>query len=169
MILSALTARLKGHDKLFMCLEDLAAGVKSSDGDASIMRQTSELSAALAQYVAEEIYCRLDRIYLQKILDSSRADAEAPTDEENEVVHGLEQEMDSLYPEIDILSEMSTKQQYMEPILRQLQNHHGQLRIRSHRKLDFVRLFACPRIIILTLSGTRNNYGLDSGYRQSDH
>ncbi|KAL4806987.1 hypothetical protein BDV18DRAFT_111110 [Aspergillus unguis] len=137
-ILSALTAGLKDNDKLLCDLEELATGVKSSDGDASIMKRTTELSAVLAQYVAEEIYCRLDRLYLQKILDGSKAVIGAPTNKEREAVFGLEQEMDSLYPEIDVLAEMSTKQQFLEPILRQLQNHHGQLRIASHQKLDYI-------------------------------
>jgi hypothetical protein len=57
---------------------------------------------------------------------------------ETEVIAGLEEELDSLYPEIDILTEISTKQQFVEPILQELQNHHGQLRIASHEKLDNV-------------------------------
>ncbi len=138
-ILSALTTQLKKNDKLLSDLEALATEVKSSDGDASIMKRTSALSTALAQYVAEEIYCRLDRLYLERILGSSKSSADDPTNKEVEAVVGLEQEMQSLYPEIDILAEMSTKQQFVEPILRQLQNHHGQLRIASHQRLDLVR------------------------------
>lgn len=138
-ILSALATQLKKNDKLLPDLEALAARVKSSDGDASIMKRTSALSTALAQYVAEEIYCRLDRLYLERILDSSGSAADGQTNKEIEAAVGLEQEMESLYPEIDILADMSTKQQFVEPILRQLQNHHGQLRIASHQRLDLVR------------------------------
>ncbi|KAL4925894.1 uncharacterized protein BDV17DRAFT_294019 [Aspergillus undulatus] len=135
-ILSALTTRLKENDTLLLDLEGLAAGVKSSDSDASIMKRTSELSTVLAQYVAEEIYCRLDRMYLEKILDARKAAFSSGKDAETAA--GLEQEMESLYSEIDILAEMSTKQQFVEPILRQLQNHHGQLRIASHQKYDLI-------------------------------
>ncbi|KAL2811182.1 vacuolar H+/Ca2+ exchanger [Aspergillus granulosus] len=131
-ILSALTTRLKEDDKLLSDLERLATGVKSSEDDATIMNQTSELSAILAQYVAEEICCRLDRIYLERV-SSGQAVSDAP---ETEAMAGLEEELDSLYPEIDILAEMSTKQQFVEPIMRELQNYHGQLRIASHEKLD---------------------------------
>ncbi|KAL2824669.1 hypothetical protein BDW59DRAFT_162319 [Aspergillus cavernicola] len=134
-ILSALTTRLKEDDKILSDLEKLAAGVKSSDDDASIMRRTSDLSAVLAQYVGEEIHCRLDRLYLEKVLNGSKF---VSTDKEAEAIVGLEEELDSLYPEIDVLAEMSTKQQFVEPILRELQNHHGQLRIASHQKLDHI-------------------------------
>ncbi|KAL4778515.1 hypothetical protein BJX76DRAFT_138506 [Aspergillus varians] len=137
-ILSALTTRLKENDKLLSDLEGLAAGVKSSDSDASILKRTTELSTVLAHYVAEEIYCRLDRLYLEKTLKGSKVVSDDPEDKEVETLVGLEQEMDSLYPEIDVLAEMSTKQQFVEPIMRQLQNHHGQLRIASHQKLDII-------------------------------
>ncbi|PTU18641.1 hypothetical protein P175DRAFT_0443309 [Aspergillus ochraceoroseus IBT 24754] len=137
-ILSTLTTRLKDNDKILADMERLAAGVKSSDNDASIVKRTSELSATLAQYVAEEIYYRLDRLYLEKALDSRQATSDALTDQENDAISGLEVELESLYPEIDVLAEMSTQQQFVEPILRELQNHHGQLRIASHQKLDYI-------------------------------
>ncbi|KAL4792896.1 hypothetical protein BDV19DRAFT_241425 [Aspergillus venezuelensis] len=134
-ILSVLTTRLKENDKLLSDLEGLAAGVQSSDGDATIMKRTIEMSTILAQCVADEIYCRLDRLYLEKVLNSK---SHAPTGKDAEAVTSLEQEMNSLYSEIDILAEMSTRQQFVEPVLRQLQNHHGQLRIASHQKLDLI-------------------------------
>jgi hypothetical protein len=137
-ILAALTARLKSNDRLLSELEALASGVKSSDGEVSIMKRTTELSSILSRYVAEEIYCRLDRLYLEKVLDDSKSAPGVPTDKDLEAVASLEQEIDSLYPEIDVLAEISTKQQYVEPILRQLQKYHGQFRIACHQKLDLV-------------------------------
>ncbi|KAL4962641.1 uncharacterized protein BDV14DRAFT_99892 [Aspergillus stella-maris] len=135
-ILSVLTTRLKENDKLLSDLEGLAAGVQSSDGDATIMKRTTEMSTILAQCIAEEIYCRLDRLYLEKVLNSKSP--HAPTGKDVEAVTSLEQEMNSLYSEIDILAEITTRQQFVEPVLRQLQNHHGQLRIASHQKLDLI-------------------------------
>ncbi|KAL2787462.1 vacuolar H+/Ca2+ exchanger [Aspergillus keveii] len=136
-ILSVLTTRLKEDDRLLSDLERLATGIKSSEDDATIMKRTSELSAILAQYVAEEIYCRLDRLYLESVSGGKIAMG-ASAHAETEVIAGLEEELDSLYPEIDILTEISTKQQFVEPILRELQNRHGQMRIASHEKLDNV-------------------------------
>ncbi|KAL4869980.1 hypothetical protein BDV12DRAFT_166773 [Aspergillus spectabilis] len=137
-ILSILTTRLKENDKLLSDMEKLVVGVRPSDDDAMIMKRTSELSRVLAQYIAEEIYCRLDRLYLEKVLDGSKMVSDISTKKGSEAVAALEEEMDSLYPEIDILAEMSTRQQFVEPILRELQNHHGQLRIASHQKLDHI-------------------------------
>ncbi|KAL4880489.1 hypothetical protein BJY04DRAFT_219230 [Aspergillus karnatakaensis] len=134
-ILSVLTTRLKEDDKHLSDMERLAVGVKASDDDASIVKRTSELSRVLTQCVAEEIYCRLDRLYLEKILEGNKV---ATDSQAVEAAAALEEELDSLYPEIDILAEMSTKQQFVEPILRELQNHHGQLRIASHQKLDHI-------------------------------
>jgi hypothetical protein len=147
-----LTARLKEDDKLLSDLERLAGGVKSSDEDASIMTRASELSTILARYVAEEIYCRLDRLYLQKVLDCNKAVSDVSIANGTEAVAGLEEELSSLYPEIDILAEMSTKQQFVEPILRELQNHHGQLRIASHQKLEYVSLLPVLSALPLTFS-----------------
>ncbi|KAL2842946.1 hypothetical protein BJY01DRAFT_216129 [Aspergillus pseudoustus] len=136
-ILSVVTTRLKEDDRLLSDLETLATRVKSSEDDATIMTRTSELSAILAQYVAEEIYCRLDRLYLEKA-SGSNAISDALVNAEPEAIIRLKGELDSLYPEIDILAEMSTTQQFFEPILRELQNHHGELRIASHEKLDLI-------------------------------
>ncbi|KAL5335013.1 hypothetical protein BJX70DRAFT_390968 [Aspergillus crustosus] len=137
-ILSILTTRLKDKDKLLSDLEWLALDVKASDDDATILKRSSGLSRVLAQYIAEEIYCRLDRLYLEKILEGSATVSDVSTKKDAGAVAGLEEEMDSLYPEIDILAEMSTKQQFVEPILRDLQNRHGQLRIASHQKFNYI-------------------------------
>jgi hypothetical protein len=168
-ILSILTTRLKENDQLLSDMEKLAVGVKASDDDAMIMKRTSELSRVLAQYIAEEIYCRLDRLYLEKILDGSKTVSDAPTKKESEAVTGLEEEMDSLYPEINILAEISTKQQFVEPILRELQNHNGQLRIASHQKLDHVGLLPSNspyHLLTVSLSDSWNHHGYDDIFRK---
>ncbi|KAL3456337.1 hypothetical protein BJX64DRAFT_281456 [Aspergillus heterothallicus] len=134
-ILSVLTTRLKDDDRLLSDLERVATAVKSSDADAFLMKQTSEMSAILAKFVAEEICCRLDRLYLEKVSDA-KASSDGLANAEHEAIRGLEAELDSLYPEINILAEISTKQQFVEPILRELQNHHGQLRMASHERLN---------------------------------
>lgn len=136
-----MTARLKDDDRTFGALERLASGVDSTGENAAAVRQTVELSATLAEYVTEEIHHRLDRLFLENIHDS-QLDSDKPTEtsdnQQEEIIAALEEELESLYPEIGVLAEMSTKQQFSEPILRQLQNHHGQLRVASHRKLEYV-------------------------------
>lgn len=90
----------------------------------------------LADYNAEEIHYRLDRLYLETILSGSSKTSQSTF--ENENIAALQEELDSLYPEIEILAEMSTKQQFHEPILREIHNQHSQLRAASEEKLERV-------------------------------
>lgn len=150
-VLSSLTTRLKEDDRILTGLEKLASGINSSGDDATVAKRTEQLGAMLAEYVAEEIHYRLDRMYLESVLAASQATSgpgqSQPTGEkesnehEQEELVALGEELESLYPEIDVLAEMSTKQQFSEPILRELQNRHGQLRNASHGKLEYVCYF----------------------------
>lgn len=138
-ILSLLSARLKEDDRILADLEKVASGITPTGDDASIVKRTSELGALLSQCVAEEIQCRLDRLYLENLSINQEDPDCGPSAVNNEAILALEEELESLYSEIEVLAEISTKQQFSEPILRELQNHHGQMRIASHEKLDHVR------------------------------
>lgn len=110
------------------------SSIKVRGNDASTVKRTGHLSTMLSDYVAEEIHYRLDRLYLENIqanISPSTVDGTAGT--------ALEEELESLYPEIELLAEMSTRQQFHEPILRELQNEHGQLQNASREKLEQVR------------------------------
>lgn len=88
----------------------------------------------LSDYVAEEIHYRLDRLYLETI----HAGGSNPDVMDGTASTALEEELESLHPEIEILAEMSTRQQFHEPILRELQNEHDQLRVAAQEKLEQV-------------------------------
>ncbi|KAJ5122880.1 hypothetical protein N7526_009817 [Penicillium atrosanguineum] len=115
-------------------LEALIAGIKSNSSDASTVKRTADLSAMLAETTAQEIHYRLDRLYLEAI-QSSKSDY-GQVAVEDETFSALEEELESLYPEIEILAEMSTKQQYHEPILREIHREQGQLRAASQQRLE---------------------------------
>lgn len=140
-ILSSLSARLKQDDKTLATLETLMTGMKSHGNDASTAKKTTQLSAMLAVYVAEEIHDRLDRLYLESIQRDESGPEQAASGGD-ETIAALEEELESLYPEIEILADMSTRQQFNEPILREIQNEHGQLRAVSQRKLNQVCISA---------------------------
>ncbi|KAJ5170681.1 uncharacterized protein N7500_003464 [Penicillium coprophilum] len=143
-ILASLSTRLKQDDKVLARLETLISSIKYRGNDASTVKRANHLSATLSDYVAEEIHYRLDRLYLETIhAGSSDPDAK---DEPTSIA--LEEELESLYPEIEILAEMSTRQQFHEPILRELQNEHDQLRVASQEKLEQ----ALDMLIEMTLS-----------------
>lgn len=149
-ILSSLTARLKEDDKVLSYLEKTASTIQGSSDDTLIIKRTLELESLLARYLAEEIHCRLDRLYLEGI-ESNNAGFNNPTSIEDDAWSGLSEELEALYPEIEILAEMSIKQQCSGPILRELQNHHGKQRIASHQKLDSVCHYFSFLIFLLTI------------------
>ncbi|BCR89107.1 uncharacterized protein ACHE_50305S [Aspergillus chevalieri] len=137
-ILSSLTSRLKEDDRILAGLERLASGIKSTGNDASVAKRTEQLVAVLAEYVAEEIHYRLDRLYLESSQADQVGSKQAAGEHDEEALAALREELESLYPEVDVLAEMSTKQQFSEPVLRELQNRHGQLRNASQGKLECV-------------------------------
>ncbi|KAB8232338.1 uncharacterized protein BDW43DRAFT_280097 [Aspergillus alliaceus] len=137
-ILSSLAAWLKEDDRVLADLGRLVSGLKPTGDDALAVKRTSELSMILAQCLAEELQHRLDRMYLENLRAGPFKAAQVSDTVDDDILIALEGELESLYPEIDILAEMYTKQQYATPILRELRNHHSHLRIASHRKLDYI-------------------------------
>ena len=137
-ILSTLAAWLKEDDRVLVDLERLGSGMGSTGDDASVVKRTSELSTILAYCLAEEIQCRLDRVYLENLRAGQFKANQNLNGAADEVTIALEGELESLYPEIDMLAEMYTKQQYTAPISRALKNHHDQWHIASHKKLKYV-------------------------------
>ncbi|EAW06280.1 uncharacterized protein ACLA_079640 [Aspergillus clavatus NRRL 1] len=157
-ILSTLTGRLKDDDKLLADLEQTASSVQSTTDDASIVRRATELGSMLAELVAEEIQCRLDRLYMESLKAGLKdmANLSANPNEDEDALITLGNELESLYPEIDVLAEMSTKQLFYEPIVRELQTLHGQLRIASYRKLEHVVEQVSDTILEMTSSTERS-------------
>ncbi|KAJ5988317.1 hypothetical protein N7481_003527 [Penicillium waksmanii] len=142
-ILSTLSTQLKQDDKSLNYLENLMSSIKFNSNDADTVKRTGQLSSVLADYVAEEIHDRLDRLYLEEIEAGESAASAVSQDQasissESETVAALEEELGSLFPEIEVLAEMSTRQEFQEPILREIQNGHSQLRVVSHQKLEKV-------------------------------
>ncbi|GAB1209594.1 hypothetical protein APSETT445_008375 [Aspergillus pseudonomiae] len=137
-ILSTLAAWLKEDNRVLADLERLGSGIGPTGDDASVVKRTSELSTILAQCLGEEIQCRLDRVYLENIRAGQFKAKQKLNDAVDEVSVALEEELESLYPEIDLLAEMYTKQQYTAPVSRALQNHHDQLHVASHKKLNYI-------------------------------
>lgn len=137
-ILFSLTARLKEDDNLIADLEMFASRIEITEQDETNVKQALERSAALARYVADEIQCRLDRLYLESLqVGSGETQAETVPVEDGALV-ALEKELESLYPEIDILAEVSSRQKFAEPMIGELRNYHDKLRNASHKKLNYV-------------------------------
>lgn len=137
-ILSSLSAQLKTDDKALAALETVVSGVKLDRNDASIIKRTTDLSAMLANYSAEEIHFRLDRIYLGAAQgETSNYDGNSS---DAATIAALKEELESLYSEVEVLAELSTKQQFYEPILREIHKAHSQLRAASQQRMEEVSI-----------------------------
>ncbi|KAI9875601.1 MAG: hypothetical protein M1830_008217 [Pleopsidium flavum] len=118
---ASVTETLKSDDRILSRLQDLAGDLNEEDvevGD-SIAERTKKLSAKLADFIAEEIRCRLDRIYLEGRLKDF-VSTEGRLDDPEDTEQLLEEEMSSLYSEISAVAEMSVHQNFVEPIMKQL-------------------------------------------------
>lgn len=142
-IVPSITSKLKEDDRALQRFEKSASGLDSTEEDGKISERAMDLATKLADYVAEEVHCRLDRIYLETLQSGSNT-TNGEIEDEADLIASLENELDSLYPEIGILAELCTKQQFKSPILRELKNRHGQLQSTSEEKLDYVRPHSPP-------------------------
>ena len=138
-ILSLLTSRLKDDDQELASLQRAATDVKSTGDDQAVMERALQLSPLLSEYTADEVYCRLDRLFLDSLRVSGAESVRLPghpgTDD---TVAALEGELDELYPEIGDLSQMSAEQQFNQPIMREIRSHHDHERLSAHRTLEYV-------------------------------
>lgn len=137
-VLSWTTTRLKEHDRTFSNAERLLLDLESKEDDDVMRNRALELTSTLSRLVSEELYWRLDRMYMETILGRLPTSAEL-TEEDAEQIAGLEEELEALYPEIDALAEMSAKQQFGERLLREFYRNRSQSQSTSNRKLDEVR------------------------------
>lgn len=137
-LFSLVTARLKDDDRTLQKLEGLLSRLGSDDEDRAAGKRATELTSRLSGYVSEEIQCRLDRLYMETINSTSESSAFNGAGGEDEVLLALQEELESLYPEITVLSDISAKQQFSDPIQRELENHHGNMYSASEKKLSHV-------------------------------
>ncbi|KAL5688943.1 hypothetical protein EMGR_000341 [Emarellia grisea] len=106
-ILSVLAARVKDDDRILANLAQSAFRIQVTTDDVSITKRATDLGSLLAEYVADEIHCRLDRLYLESVKAGLANTADKATATEEEALMTLGDELESLYPEIDILAQMS--------------------------------------------------------------
>jgi hypothetical protein len=130
--------QLKEDDRAFLTAERLLSELTLTEDDKIVGQRVEELTCTLAQVVSEELYCRLDRLYLEAMLSGEFVAVEKVA-KEDEQRAGLEEELESLYPEIDVLAEMSTKRQFGERILQELARARSQSQLTLRRKLEYVR------------------------------
>ena len=149
-ILSLVSSRLKQNDKTLANLETRVSGIKSHGNNTEGIKTAVDLSTMLADLSAEEIHYRLDRMYLEALQTGKPPSDHTRVD--NDTIFALQEELESLCPEIDILAEMSAQQQFHEPILREIHSQHNQLRVSSQQILEWVCAAPCTLSVLGSLN-----------------
>lgn len=90
----------------------------------------------LIKFTVEGIRTKLDRIYLESL--EASAQSGATTRVAADEVSALQEELESLYAEILPVAQMSTEQQFLEPVLKSLAAKNGQGMARSAQATSYV-------------------------------
>jgi hypothetical protein len=136
--LAWVTNRLKEDDRAFSVVERPMPELGATEEANTIRKRVEMVASSLAQLVSEEVYCRLDRVYMETIL-SNECDSIGSVGKEDQQITSLEEELESLYSEVGVLAEMSTKQQFSERILLELDRSRGQSQLALGQKLEDAR------------------------------
>jgi hypothetical protein len=118
-LLQSVSSKLMNDDDVLAKTEKLAAELELTEMDEQMERRALELVSTLSNLTSEEIRCRLDRLYLETLL--SEVDAPGDMPESRDACLALQEDLGSLYSEIDVLAEMSARQEFGQPILDELQ------------------------------------------------
>lgn len=130
---------LKEHDRKLQEFEELASSLEDDGDDPALEERAAVLSSQLSGLLSQEIHCRLDRLYLEGIAEGeSQVDTEEENGDQAEQLASLEEEIHSLYSEIDILAQMTSQQKFQERVSQALRAKREMADAVSGRQLDHV-------------------------------
>lgn len=138
---ASVTETLKGDDRLLDRLQGLAGNLQPDDGPSRdvITERTKKLSVKLENFLAEEIRCRLDRTFLERGLDASDPSVHGhKQDGDDSLERFVEEDLDSLYSEIQAVAHMSVQQSFVVPIMAELEHKQRLNQEHSDAVLDHV-------------------------------
>ena len=135
---SIVAESLQKDDRTLARIDRLARELKVLDMDSG--QQTSRpliLCEKLNTYLADEIRCRLDRIYIEtsQLSVDSRADISG---DEADLELSLKAELDTLYSEIAAVAQMSTSLEFEKPLNEASRQKNAQNEGRLGSTLDYV-------------------------------
>jgi len=138
------------HDDCY--LQHLAAmSVLDADDSKELRAKAAKLTAKLGDLTREEIEGRLDRVYLQQLVEKG-SDRTHEQDELEE--QELEQGLKSLHVEIPDVASMATLQDFQAPLLRAFAEQENGRNDRARNALEDVCKLHWPRLCSLGLTGT---------------
>ena len=137
---------LRSDDKLLSSLQKLAGDlhpVRSEDEET--ISRIRNLCARLIKHTVEGIRTRLDRIYLDALVNSTIRHGK-----DDEALGGMQDELESLYSEILPVAQMSAEQQFLGPAVREIAAREVQAQKRCIKAINYVGSY-------LHLSGHTNS------------
>lgn len=140
-ITASVTETLKGDDRLLDRLQGLAGELQEDDSQLrdAIAERTKKLSAKLETFLADEIRCRLDRTFLERGLEDLELSVQVhKLDGHDNPERLLEEDLNSLYSDIQAVAHMSVQQSFVVPITAQLEHKHKLSDAHSEAILDYV-------------------------------
>ncbi|KAM5366988.1 hypothetical protein ACJZ2D_010256 [Fusarium nematophilum] len=128
---------LQADDKLLSSLQKLGWELEQQDPEEQqTIEKLREICMRLIKTTVETLRTRLDRIYLEAIVEAERSgDLKTATGDD---VKALEEELESLYSEILPVAQMSAEQQHLEPALKSTDSQSGQTLHRSAVAISYV-------------------------------
>ncbi|TQS34091.1 hypothetical protein Golomagni_05540 [Golovinomyces magnicellulatus] len=110
----AIGSILQSDDKLLSSFQKLASDLDiNPPEDEKIIEKTKEYCARYIKYTVEGMRTKLDRIYLEALQNSS---CNKNSEDNNQEVSDLQEELESLYSEIQPVAQIFVEKQYLEPI-----------------------------------------------------
>ncbi|CRG90437.1 hypothetical protein PISL3812_07481 [Talaromyces islandicus] len=133
--LQKVTSKLKSDDRALVEAERFAAELELTEEDEKTEKRAMELTSSLSKLVSDEIYCRLDRLYLEALLTGDESTESRP--EMRDQISEIEDDLQSLYLEVHVLAEMSSKHEFGQRIRDKLQHNKKSL---SHSLEDCLEM-----------------------------
>lgn len=129
-------------DEVLIKAERIMVDSESTEADGQMERRALDLISVLSRLTSEEIRCRLDRLYLEVLLSDSEVVADVSGSKDAKVA--LEEDLESLYSEIEVLSEMSARQEFGQPMLGELRKNKEYFAHSLEENLDSVSIRIAP-------------------------
>lgn len=130
---------LRQDDTILRKLEEIAPTVQPLSRSLKDEKSRIEaLCGRLVTYNTQEIRCRLDRKYLESL--SANYSHSRPIEAEN-LIPSLKVELETLYPEIRSVAQISMRQSFETPLVESIEKDIALGKVRSRLILDDVRLY----------------------------
>ncbi|KAI9855618.1 MAG: hypothetical protein M1824_005945 [Vezdaea acicularis] len=144
MLRSTIRDLLRDDDKLLARLQSLIgeAAKSGSDEGEAVRDRALSLGSRLAVFQAEAIRERLDRVFIESLEKAGAAKgANGQSSTSQAETEALQEELESLYSEIDSVAEMASLQEYVHPLSRQLDMKKSRGQETRASILNYVRNF----------------------------